>query len=87
MPSRSSRSPGQAEPTPEPPGAVRAHFDRPGGQTLAAPGEPGVAQRVPDRGDDPLELRRVCVSAFVGMAEQAEQRLCGRIVVCFRAFN
>src|SRR5262249_27989793 len=40
------------KPTPEPPGAARAHFDRPPGQTLAAPGEPGVARRVPDRGDD-----------------------------------
>src|SRR5262249_45062795 len=45
--------------TPEPPGAARAHFDRPSGQTLAAPGEPGVAQEVPDRGDDltPCPLR------------------------------
>jgi hypothetical protein len=45
-------SAGQAEPYPRTPGAARAHFDRPAGQTLAAPGEPGVAQEVPDRGDD-----------------------------------
>ena len=55
-------SPGLAEPYPRTPGATRAHFDRPAGQTLAAPGEPGVAQEVPDRGDDltlcPLRARR-----------------------------
>src|SRR5215468_7174239 len=45
-------SPGLAEPYPRTPGATRAHFDRPAGQTLAAPGEPGVAQEVPGRGDD-----------------------------------
>lgn len=33
-------SPGQAEPYPGTPGAARAHFDRPGGQTLAAPENP-----------------------------------------------
>src|SRR5262249_6058907 len=51
--------PGRQSPTPEPPGAARAHFDRPAGQTPAAPGEPGVAQEVPDRGDDltPCPLR------------------------------
>jgi hypothetical protein len=34
-------SPGQAQPYPRTSGAVRAHFDRPCGQTLAAPAEPG----------------------------------------------
>src|SRR5262249_52027441 len=48
----SSPRPGRRSPTPEPPGTARAHFDRPGGQALAVPGEPGVARRVPDRGDD-----------------------------------
>jgi len=52
MRSRSSPRPDRHSPTPEPPGATRAHFDRPRGQTLAAPGEPAVAPRVPDRGDD-----------------------------------
>src|SRR5215467_2698252 len=52
MQTGSSPRPGRQSPTPEPPGATRAHFDRPAGQTLAAPGEPGVAQEVPDRGDD-----------------------------------
>jgi hypothetical protein len=55
----SSPRPGRQSPTPEPPGAARAHFDRPSGQTLAATGEPGVAQDVPDQGDDltPCPLR------------------------------
>src|SRR5262249_1239411 len=57
-----SPRPGRQSPTPEPPGAARAHFARPSGQTLAAPGEPGVAPEVPDRGDDltpcPLRARR-----------------------------
>jgi hypothetical protein len=52
MQTGSSPRPGRQSSTPEPPGAARAHFDRPAGQTLAAPGEPGVAQEVPDRGDD-----------------------------------
>jgi hypothetical protein len=48
----SSPRPGRQSPTPEPPGMARARFYRPCGQTLAIPGEPGVARRVPDRGDD-----------------------------------
>jgi hypothetical protein len=32
--------PGQAEPYPGTPGAARAHFDRPCGQTLATPENP-----------------------------------------------
>jgi hypothetical protein len=55
----SSPRPGRQSPSPEPPGVARAHFDRPAGQTLATPGEPGAAQEVPDRGDDltPCRLR------------------------------
>ena len=55
----SSPRPGRQSPTPESPGVARAHFDRPSGQTLATPGEPGVAPEVPDRGDDltPCPLR------------------------------
>jgi hypothetical protein len=34
-------SPGQTEPYPGTPGAARARFDRPCGQTLAAPENPG----------------------------------------------
>jgi hypothetical protein len=39
-------------PTPEPPEAAKARFARPSEHTLAAPGEPAVAEKVPDRGDD-----------------------------------
>jgi hypothetical protein len=55
-------SPGQAEPYPRTSGGGKGSLDRPSGQTLAATGEPGVAQEVPDRGDDltpcPLRARR-----------------------------
>src|SRR5215831_16814285 len=40
-------SPGQAKPYPGTSGTARARFDRPCGHTLAVPGEPGVARRVP----------------------------------------
>src|SRR5579859_5968595 len=42
-----------AKPAPEPPAATRAHFARPCGHTLAAPGEPAAAPGVPDREDSP----------------------------------
>ena len=49
---RSSPRPARQSPTPEPPGRARARYARPYGHTLARPGEPGAARRVPDRGDD-----------------------------------
>ncbi len=49
---RSSPRPARQSPTPEPPGHARARYARPYGHTLARPGEPGAARRVPDRGDD-----------------------------------
>jgi hypothetical protein len=51
-------SPGQAEPYYGTSGAAKAHFDRPPGQTLAAP-ENRVAPRVPGRRDD-LTPRQPC---------------------------
>ncbi len=46
-------SPGQARPYARTSGACKCIAALgPDGQTLASPGEPGVARRVPDRGDD-----------------------------------
>src|SRR5262249_44954242 len=54
---------GQAEPYPRTSGGRKGlTLIDPPGRPLAAPGEPGVAQEVPDRGDDltpcPLRARR-----------------------------
>ena len=93
MQMRSSPRPGRRSPTPEPPGTARAHFDRPSGQTLAAPGEPGVALEVPDRGDDltprPTHFLRsvVCHEARLRRqrpltsANASARRVCSRICV------